>query len=124
MGTQNKNIKVVAAIQSAIQLPHAWFFSQENRIEPSKEPESVVPSTSGKRETAPCLHLLLLTILHFSASPPVSNCSSLYASCCIPVLIKGTVGLEKVFCFLWIVCVKSIINPVKYCCVSWVPRLT
>lgn len=103
-------------------LPHGWFFPK--RIELNQQGTRICGAINIRQEgnctlpsspTADDPSLL--------RPPPVSNCSSLYASCCIPVLIKGTVGL-KVFCFLRIVCVKSIINPVKYCCVSWVPRLT
>jgi len=120
-------------------------FKRVDRIESSRESESV-PSTSGMSEIAVALHLLLLTILQLyhlppPLPPPVGNSSSLFTRCqlldasCTTVLFKvlhcKMKNVFSIFCahfLMYYLCekyYKSITihyNIANY--VSWVLRLT
>ena len=93
--------KVAVAVQNAIQCYRVmydekkkkkratiWssldhFFKKVDRIDSGKEPE-LVPSTSGRSETAACPHPQLLTIIqldHPSPPPPPSVSNSSCFSC-------------------------------------------
>ena len=118
-------------------------FKRVDRIDFSKEPENV-PSRQSRLKLQLVRRFLLLTVLPlYHPSPPLSlpvssssrlftQCQPLHVSCCTallhfswlcPIRLK-TFG----FCFLYIICVKSIINLfiVQYYiadCVSCVCRL-
>ena len=114
VGVQS-SVTISSMMRRKLQPRHHWMVVFFKRIElTSKEPESVVPSTSGMSETAPCLHL----ILQLSAL--------LQAVLFLPVpSIPAPVGQLLYSCTCQGDCrVKSIINPLQYRCVTWVPRLT
>ena len=79
--------------RATVQTSLDHFFKRVDRIESSKEPESV-PSSQAWVKLQPALHLLLLTILQLyhlppPLPPPLSNssclfawCQPLYANCC------------------------------------------